>query len=112
MLFTIGHTDSYEQMFATQKPEDCVKVGRRLERWQKEGSDEWLDPYPGGIAFGIVGSKCLSLTALGYLSSHELVGYSVYGLDCGFDNVYMYKGWMHIVRDTRLIRLEQPSFRM
>ena len=91
MLYTIGHTKSYEQMFDENPPEDCVKIGRRYKPWRKPGSDIWHDVYQGGIVFRTAEEA----------ASVMPMGYSVYGLLCDETNVH--DGYL--LKDTQLVRL-------
>ncbi len=72
MMFTYGHTESYEQLFSE------ISLPHKLgKRDDYNGS-----PYAGGIVF-------LSLEEA---SKALPKGYSVYGLDTELSNTYIYDG--------------------
>lgn len=87
MIYTIGHTESYERYFAEQK--QPVKVGR-------------TDDYPGGCV---------------WRTRHEAEeycpdGYSVYGVEADWEEgtePNEIEPWRDLLRDAPLIQLEKEA---
>jgi hypothetical protein len=85
MIYTIGHTSSYEQYFLEQHPEGPYKKGRDAT-------------YPGGsvwLTFEEAQNNCP-------------IGYSVYGVEADWekDTLISSKGiWHDLLKDSKLIRI-------
>lgn len=83
MMFTIGHTESYEQGIL-EFGDDFKKLGLSKE-------------YKGGIAFLTIEE------ASKYASLYK--GFSIYGLDTTRDNTYVADGNLHLVNSCRILKL-------
>lgn len=115
MLFTVGHTESYEALFRDYEPEDCVKLGQRFVGQHVNGK-RFDVYYPGGSAW------TSREDAQKYLNDTGQAGtYTVYGLDCTALNLHWHTSVgkygtndpphtsLHIRADTRLIKLDAPT---
>lgn len=89
MIYTVGHTESYEQGLREMEGHDFKKLGI-------------FDGYVGGICFE---SK---EAAQEYLGKKGLEDYSVYGLLCDFDNVYFNAETlnMHITDSAQIVSVD------
>ncbi len=107
MLITVGHKESYDRMFETNPPEDCVKLGRKHPGWVDSRGAVFTNGYDGGIVF-------LDFpTAVEYLKERDLYStYFVYVLDCDLDNTYEYNGVRSLINNTRIFPITELSEEM